>query len=134
MRGDDRTPVYVTSVAAELAEHEGIAELVDEWWPILDPDAVLAELFTDAGPGTRSVSLTFDDNTLLPLLLASMVVLTPAAPVASAQETEADADGDDPGDENYAPTLFSYKKKRTEDDFDREQRRLDRETIRVSMN
>ena len=35
---------------------------------------------------------------LLPLLLASMVVLTPAAPVASAQETEADADGDDPGD------------------------------------
>lgn len=42
--------------------------------------------------------------------------------------------GDDPGDENYAPTLFSYKKKRTEDDFDREQRRLDRETIRVSMN
>lgn len=41
--------------------------------------------------------------------------------------------GDDPGDENYAPTLFSYKKKRTEDDFDREQRRLDRETIRVLM-
>ena len=35
---------------------------------------------------------------LLPLLLASMVVLTPAAPVASAQKTEADADGDDPGD------------------------------------
>ena len=35
---------------------------------------------------------------LLPLLLASMVVLTPAAPVATAQETEADADGDDPGD------------------------------------
>ena len=35
---------------------------------------------------------------LLPLLLASMVVLTPAAPVASAQETEADADGDAPGD------------------------------------
>ena len=33
---------------------------------------------------------------LLPLLLASMVVLTPAAPVATAQE--ADADGDDPGD------------------------------------
>jgi len=33
---------------------------------------------------------------LLPLLLASMVVLTPVAPVATAQE--ADADGDDPGD------------------------------------
>ena len=35
---------------------------------------------------------------LLPLLLASMVVLTPAAPVATAQEAEVDADGDDPGD------------------------------------
>ncbi len=33
------------AIRAELAEHEGIAELVDEWWPILDPDAVLAELF-----------------------------------------------------------------------------------------
>lgn len=33
---------------------------------------------------------------LLPLLLASMVVLTPAAPVAMAQE--ADADGKDQGD------------------------------------
>lgn len=42
--------------------------------------------------------------------------------------------GEDPGDENYAPTLFSYKEKRTYDDFDREQRRLDRETTRVSMN
>eukprot|EP00105_Crassostrea_gigas_P030854 XP_011453326.2 PREDICTED: THAP domain-containing protein 4 [Crassostrea gigas] len=41
--------------------------------------------------------------------------------------------GDDLGDENYAPTLFFYKKKRTEDDFDREPRRLDRETIRERL-
>ena len=34
-----------------------------------DPQALARPLLADAGPGTRSVSLTFDDNTLLPLLL-----------------------------------------------------------------
>ncbi|MFC0409975.1 PhoH family protein [Roseomonas elaeocarpi] len=34
-----------------------------------DPQALARPILADAGPGTRAVSLTFDDNALLPLLL-----------------------------------------------------------------
>ena len=39
--------------------------------------------------------------------------------------------GDDPSDDNYGPTLFAYKDSRSEEDFKREKRRLDRESTKV---
>ena len=39
--------------------------------------------------------------------------------------------GDDPSDDNYGPTLFAYKVSRSEEDFKREKRRLDRESTKV---
>ncbi|XP_061178177.1 uncharacterized protein LOC133186841 [Saccostrea echinata] len=41
--------------------------------------------------------------------------------------------GDEPSDDNYAPTIFAYKQKRSEEDFNREQRRLDRETTKEKL-
>lgn len=42
LTADDRA-----AVRAELAEHEGVAALFDEWWPVLEPDEVLATLLAD---------------------------------------------------------------------------------------
>ncbi|XP_078331887.1 uncharacterized protein LOC144625315 [Crassostrea virginica] len=42
--------------------------------------------------------------------------------------------GDDPSDDNYGPTLFAYKDSRSEEDFKREKRRLDRESTKKKEN